>query len=257
MTISDSLYFMYDGINSQDMGIVNCHLDSGMQQETFLASRSIKEQKVRGKSSPYFIELEPSPLTLKLTLAFEDSFDEDGLRAVSRWLNTDFYKPLIFSESPERIFYALYIDDNQLTHAISRGYITITFRCSSPYTFSPVYTSPVYDLSYNTINGTEIEIINSGDLNMDAIITIQVINGGTFSIINKSDSGKTISFSNIADNETITIDTEHEEIETDIANTYRFSNMTGEFYNFIRGINRLQILGNIKAQLTYEFKTLF
>ena len=259
MAVSESLKFFYDGVDFYEKyNLLNIHIDSGMFQETFLASRNIKEQKIRGNNKPYFQEIEDGVLSLKLTIGFENGFDEDKLRSLARDLKKDFYRKLIFSENPERVFFAILVDEPTLVHTGNNvGYISCSFRCDSPYTYSNTYTSKLYDLSSNTSQGTEIIFTNNGDLPCDAIIQVQVIDNNSFSIVNKSDSGKTISFSSLSDNEIITIDTENEEVETSLPDLHRFSNMTGDFYDFPIGINRLQIFGNIILQFKYEFKRLF
>jgi phage-related protein len=132
---------------------------------------------------------------------------------------------------------------------------SITFQTSHPWSFSPVYKSEIYDLSLNTVDGTVIQLKNSGDLPLQPIITVQLISETDFSIQNLSDSGKYLSFSGLQPNETITIDIENEDIQSD-AQFYRFNNMLGEYISFPRGVNNLLIKGNIKIQFTYEFRIL-
>lgn len=253
--ISESLYFTYDNVNFyEQFGIINCKIQSGMFEENFIATREIIEQKIRGKS-PYFVEMQDFPIELKLTFAFYDGFDQDNIRAVARALKKDFYCPLVFSELNDHIFYAICVDDSQLFHTGNNsGYITLTFRCNSQYSFSPIYSTNIYDLSSNPITGTEIQLINNGDVEMYSILTVQVISGGEFSIINKSKGGEKISFSNLSNNETLTINTEIEDIQSDIPSTFRIDNMSidSEFITFDRGVSRLQIYGNVKIQVKYE-----
>lgn len=259
--ISESLYFTYDNINFyEEFGIINVHVDSsGLYEENFLANREIIEQKIRGKSSPYFIEMQDFPLELKLSFAFNDGFDKDKIRSLARALKKDYYCPLIFSESIDQIFFAICTDDSQLIHnGNGDGYITLTFRCNSPYSYSPIYSSPLYDLSSNPIGGTELIIINNGDIDCHLLITVQVISGGSFSIVNKSNGGELISFTSIGDLETLTINTENESIQSDLPLTYRLDNMSSSsvFILLKRGINRLQIYGNVKIQFKYEARFL-
>jgi len=260
LAMLESLYFIYDNINFyEQFGIINCHIQSGLFEENFLANREIIEEKIRGRYNPYFIEIQEYPLELKLSFAFYDGFDKEKLNAVARALKKKYYCPLIFSENLDRIFYAICVDNPQLIHTgLGTGYIELTFRCNSPYVYSPVYISNLYDLSSNIIDGTEITLINNGDMEMFSILTIQVINSGDFSIVKKSDGGKLFSMTDLSDNETITIDTENENIQSDIPLTYRYDNMTlgSEFLTFPRGVNKLQIYGNIKLQVKYEYRFL-
>jgi len=261
MSISESLYFTYDGINFyEEFGIMNIHVDnSGLYQETFLSNRNIIEQTTRYNQKPYFIEAIESPKQIQVSFAFYNGFDEDKLHAVARALKKDYYCPLIFSENPDKIYYALCIDENNLIHTgNSQGYISLQFRLNSPYVFSPVYSTVLYDLSSNEVGGTNITLTNSGDINMFFVATIQVISGGTFSIVNLSDGGKKMSFTGIANNEIITINTENEDITTDQILTYRYDKLSSDsvFMTIPYGINSLQIYGNVKLQFYYEFRFL-
>jgi predicted phage tail component-like protein len=235
------------------------HIDSGMYQETFLSTRNIIEQETRYNSKPYFIEAKEQPRQIQVSFAFYDGFDEDKLHAVARALKKDYYSPLIFSENPDKIYYALCIDENNLIHTgTEQGYITLTFRLNSPYCFSPVYSSPLYDLSTNPAVGTNITLVNQGDIDMYFVATIQVISGGSFSIVNNTDGGKKMSFTGISNNEILTINTELEDITTDQIATYRYDKLSSDsvFMTIPYGANVLTVTGAVKIQFSYEFRFL-
>lgn len=52
MTIAESLYFVYDGIRSDEMGLINVNMSSGMQEQIFLPEQSLKEVTIRGRDTP-------------------------------------------------------------------------------------------------------------------------------------------------------------------------------------------------------------
>lgn len=166
MTIRESLYFSYDGKKSIDYGIINVNISTGMQEEPFAYSRSIMEDKIRGRSKPYFKGIKKEPLSFTVNFAFEDTWDEEKIKEIKRWLTEqDYYKPLYFSEDVERIYYALVVDDPVLIHnCLKQGYVTLTFRCNDAYAYSPVYTSREYywDESPVVINKNNF---SSGQLN--------------------------------------------------------------------------------------------
>lgn len=157
MTIRDSLYFIYDGIESKRFNIANVTLDGGMQEEYFASSRSIVEDKTRGRSKPNFQRIEREPLTLSVSFAFEDTWDERTIQEVRRWLTeTDYYKPLIFSNHPEKIYYALCTDNPVLIHnGLKQGYMNLTFRCNDAYAYSPLSLSKVYDWDETVVTVSE------------------------------------------------------------------------------------------------------
>lgn len=252
--ITESLHFTFDGINSHEaFGIMNVNVNSGgLLQEAFLPRRSVLKSTIRGGKT-YFHDIEQSNLSFSVSFVFKDSFDEEQIRAVARWLNVDYYKPLIFSEQPDRIYYAIPVEDSQLIHnGLKQGYLQLTFSCSHPWSFSPAYTTQVHDLADNTAEGTEIIIANNGDLTTYPIISVTVLSGNTFSVLNKT-TGKSIAFNNMTEDESIRIDCENQDIVSDLPGAYRFEDMEGEYIALVRGNNRLQVYGNISIQFKYEF----
>lgn len=133
----EGIHFSYDGVKSVDMGLLNCKIDGGMFEETFLASREIQETKINGNNKPYFSKVGFEPLEFKLTFAFEHSYDERKIREVARWLNQEYYKPFYTIDNPDRIFYCMLVGDSNLVHTGNKeGYIELTFRCDSPYSYT-------------------------------------------------------------------------------------------------------------------------
>ncbi|WP_010498398.1 distal tail protein Dit [Paenibacillus elgii] len=144
--MKEGIDFYYDGVYSLDMGLINCKVESGFFEEPFLSQREIHEISVRGRDKPYFQGVKRSPLSFSLTFAFVDYYDEEKIRAVARWLNKDNYKPFYTSDNPERIFYCMLESESTLLHnGLKQGYVNLKFRCDSPYSYSPVYTSKLYE----------------------------------------------------------------------------------------------------------------
>ncbi|MCY9517221.1 distal tail protein Dit [Paenibacillus apiarius] len=147
MTIRSSESFSYAGIKCSDYGIVNVNINSGMLEEPFAAPRTLQEVSIGGRGKPYFQGIAKDPLKFQVSFAFEQTWNTRQIREIARWLTEqDYYKELIFSSDPERVFYALAVDEPTLVHnALSQGYVNLTFRCDSPYSYSPVYSSPWYE----------------------------------------------------------------------------------------------------------------
>lgn len=156
MTVKESLYFSYDGKKSKDFGIINVTNTTGLLEESFVSEIEIKEVYVRGNDKPYFQEIMRRPLVLTLNFAFEDKWDNDKIRDVARWLSQTYYKPLWFSDNPNRIYYCLLDSSSKLLHnGLKQGHVELQMRCNSPYTYSPQYASPVYDFSMKNVNYQE------------------------------------------------------------------------------------------------------
>ncbi|EPY05357.1 phage-like protein [Paenibacillus alvei TS-15] len=155
--IRDSMYFSYAGKKSSDFGIINVTIgDNMMLEEPLASSREILEESIKGSTRPYFQGMKKSPFRFSVSFAFEDTWDTDKIREVARWLTEqDYYKELYFSSDPERIFYAIVVDEPTLVHnSLSQGYMNLTFRCDSPYSYSPTYLSPVYEWRESLIDST-------------------------------------------------------------------------------------------------------
>jgi len=245
---------MFNNINSQDMGVLNCSISSGLYEEPFIGTKNIIQETIRGRSQPYFMGVETESKEFDLTLALPENFTTEQLREIARWLETGFFVPLVFSDDPEKIYYCMLQSDSQIHHTGNNGYLTVSMLCNSQYSYSPVYSSSQYDLSSNPTTGQEIILTNNGDVDCHLLTTIQVINGGSFSIVNKSDGGKSFSMTSIGDLETITINTENESVQSDLPFIYRIDNITSgsKFFTVPRGVNHLQIFGNVKMQIKYE-----
>ena len=257
MSIKESLYFTYDGINSQDLGIINCHVETGLYQEPFLANRELVQVKIRYNDKPLFQRIKKNQIEFKLSFAFEDTWDEQSIRKIARLFDKDFYAPMIFSSNPEVIYYCLCVDDSEKIHTgLRQGYLQLQFICDSSYAYSPTYSTEVYDLTDNPPEGTIITIQNKGDVPIKPVIKVEIIDGSSFSIQNMSNSGKTLSFSGLDVGEVLELNGEYEDITTSKPLTYRFDAMSGDFLELVYGVNNLKILGKIKIQFIYEYKIL-
>jgi len=257
MPIVESLYFMYDGISSQDMGIINCSVDkSGLQSETFFAESEIKEVSTRYNDRPFFQGIIRKPIVLSLQFAFVDTWDNDKLRATARWLCQDYYKEMSFSDNPDIKYYTIANGSVDLVHnSLKQGYINISFRNIDNCKYSPIYVSEQYNLSTNPVS-TTITFENLGDLDCQPILYLTKINDGNISIINNSNGGETFTLTSLTSNEELLIDNEHQDISTSIPDTYRYDNHNGIFLNMKRGVNNIQIVGTCKIQFKYQFKLL-
>jgi phage-related protein len=259
--IRQSLYFTYAGIRSDDMGVVNVNISSGMQSEPFAASISIREVVIKGNSRPYFQGIQQSPLEFTVTFAFNSTFTSDDLRAVSRWLyEPNFYSPLQFfdgtGEDLNQIYYALFVGEPEIVHnSANAGYINLKVRCNDAYAYSGIYTSEIYDYTTNSVGGTSYVFENLGDVETQPLVIVEIVSGSTFTITNTSDSGKVLSFTGLGVSEVVTIDCENEIIASSLG-LDRYDNMTtsSDFFKIPRGFNYMNIKGNVKIQWKYENK---
>lgn len=152
MITKHSIYFSFNGINSQDYGIINISTKSGLYEESFVASRKINEVKIRNKNRPYYQDTESEPLSFDVEFLFEDAWDDDKIREVARWLVQPYFCPLIFSESPEKVYWVILEGDSSVVHnGCKMGYVSLKFRAKDSYIYSPTYQSQTYTTSIEDI----------------------------------------------------------------------------------------------------------
>jgi len=256
LTIRASEYFIFNNEYSTNYGVKNCNIQTGLQEEIFTYSREIISTQIKGKDNPYLQYIKPSPLKFNVTLFFEDNFDFDKLNKLVYLLNQPYYVPMIFSEDLYKVYYVLLSDDSNLNHnCLNQGYVTLTFICNSPYSFSPIYKSQLYDLSSNPTY-TDIEFVNSGFVSCTPELYIKKVNNGDFSIINLSDVGKEFKFTSLIDDEEISVNNEHEIINTSLLATFRYDNFNMNFLSLPRGRNILKVTGTAIFYFQYQFKFL-
>ncbi|MBP1932946.1 phage tail domain-containing protein [Ammoniphilus resinae] len=257
MAILEADYFSYAGEKSSDYGIRNIIIGSGLQEEPFLSEQRIKEVKIRGNDKPYYMGIERFPLTFPMSFIFEDNWDESEIRSVARWLSEQtYYQPLFFSNNINRIFYALPVESSQLIHnGLRQGYVTMTWRCDAPWSYSPIYET-VHDFSNNTTEGTELIFTNYGDMPCEPELFIYKVGMGDISIVNQSDGSMEFKFSSLADSETVYVHNENQYIETDLPLTYRYENFNNQYLSLYRGVNRLKVYGNCQLKFRYRFRTI-
>jgi phage-related protein len=261
MTIRESEYFIFAGEQSDTIyGIRNVNISSGMQEEPFVAPRQLRETKIRDRDKPYFNGIDYEPLQFQLSFAFDDYFDDDKVRAVARWLTDhNYYKPLKFSSNPTRTFYCMVVDSPQLIHnTLKQGYITLAVRCNSPYSVTD-YREKIYNLSSNIVDGTDITFENLGDLPIKPKLTILKYGTGDDIVIrNDTDGGNEFILSNLADQETVVVNGETEDIISDLPGIYHYDDhIGGYFLKLLYGKNYLNVSGNCELKFTYQFKNLF
>lgn len=155
LPIRSSEYFSFNGTSSKDFDIYNVNITSGLMEEPFLPTAEVIARRIPGRDKGYFQRKELEPLKFDIVALIDGTLTRDNLRAIARWLNTDYYKPLWFSDEPERIFYAIYTGESILKHNGKQGYITLQFTCDSPYSYSPDIVSEEYYLTSHYLSYTD------------------------------------------------------------------------------------------------------
>lgn len=248
----ESLGIVYNGVNLLAENGVQIYDESGLFSETFVASKKIIEEKIRGRDEPYFFGVERDPISFRLSFWFDENLSEERKRYFARILDQDYYCPLYTIDNPNRIYYAMCVDDSQHIHnGVQMGYVTLNFRTNSPYAYSPVYVEE-YDLSNNTANGAEIVFTNNGDVECKPIVEIKMVENGNFSIINTTNRGEEFKFVNLQKDELVIVDCTSEEIESNVKP--RFDDFNDNYLSLVHGNNYLKVYGKCILTFRYQFK---
>lgn len=253
----EAIHFSYGGVYSTDMGLINVNIGDGMLEEPFLPNRQIKEISIRGKNKPYFQEVVSSPLSFPVSFAFQDRYNEKKIREIARWLSPDYYKPFFTTDNLNRVWFCMPIEDSILVHnSLKQGYVELTMRCDSPYTYSQLIISPEYDFSNVDSLGYPFSFDNLGDKILKPEMWITKIDNGDISIVNTTNGNKEFKFVDLIDGENLYISNENEFIKTDLTMVYRYDYFNNQFLEFVVGKNNLVAYGNFKMKLRYRFTTL-
>lgn len=246
---------MYDGKRSDSFNICNVSINSGLYEEPFVSSRSLVETSIKGNDKPYLNWIKPEPLVLDLAFAFLTPWDDDSIQDVKEWLSQNYYKPLIFSDDVDRLYYCVLISDPKILHnGLCEGYCTLQFRCDGAYSYSPVYID-YWDLSDNT-NSIIKEVKNLSKIECKPTLEIIKIDAGDFTINNLSNGNAEFKFTGLLNNEIITVNNDSRRIDTNNPGTYRYDTFNDNYLSLPKGINRLKITGKCKINIKYQFKFL-
>lgn len=253
--------FTFNGISSEDMGVMMINPSSGLYEETFLPSRNIIDTSVFKGKKRYFKGVEIEPLSFSMAIWIKDWRDRNNIRAIARWLWTDFYCPLWFNNEPEKIYYAMVTGEPKLIHnGLREGFIELTFRCKDAYRYSPKKTYDFY------VDGEETwNFFNEGDATIRPFLKITQIGDKIPIIIRNITDNKEFIITNVLANEIVTVDCENEMIvssqEYNSRYLYDFHNdywldFQGEEARECNSNYEIQFQGNYKIEFSVEYKYL-
>lgn len=136
--------FTFDGIDSTNFGVKMVRVgESGFIPETIIGDGSITEVEHRADFKPQFQRMSRSPIEFNKQIVLLDEqgnakkWTEQDRLDIFSWLFHSEYKPLIFEDRPEVVYYVIATSNLTLNTMNERGYIDITFRSNSPYPFRP------------------------------------------------------------------------------------------------------------------------
>jgi predicted phage tail component-like protein len=252
------LNFKYDGIDNDYYGVSLVRVSSGLTEFNFGVNRNIIEEKLKGKN-PYDFGNDEEPISFTLTIAKIDQNDLkwslENRKDISKWLFQEDYKPLIFEDNPEIVFYCRAIKGQRFDNCSKEGYIDIEMRCNAPY----VYSNPT-TIAYDLTNKSEQIITINNISNVDDFYFPEVefeLTGTTtgFSIINNTDKGREFKFTGLTPLEIVYTNNETRNIISSLESTdiYRYDNFNKNWLRLLCGENILKISGGCKVKVRNNF----
>lgn len=250
--IRESIHFWFNGRKSTDFNIQNVSIGGGAYEESMSSGKTIIEDYPNQAQMPYFHGVQKEPKQFEVSFYFEKTWNKNLIDEIIRWLNVDEYKKLYFEADIDRVFYAMPISDLSLIHnGLEDGYVNITFRCDSPYSFSHELFTPILEMK--KIPEHVVEITNLGYYNIRPRVWIKKISKGDILINNLTHKNLRTKFKNIDIEEELIIDGKTEIITTSKENTYRYDDFNDIYVELVYGKNRLKISDNVKVQFYYEY----
>ena len=250
-TIKEEFYFTFDGINSEDLGLMAVDLSGGLYEEIFGATRTVEETQTMKRPTRIFHGIKEEPRAFDLNLAFEEGYTDESIDEVARWLFKDYYRPLFFNNKQDRMMFAIISGDSSISHnGLQQGYITVSVQTNSPYLFSQEKTG-----SKRITTSGSLVLSNAGHLDTYPEFSIDKVGNGDLQI---TVDGRTVLITNLKDGESIYINTLKGIIKTDIIGEYRYNNiMAGDLEDLFLGIGNKEYVINGGATISHRYREMY
>lgn len=248
------IHFNFDGKWSYDMGVYKANIQGGLFEDAIISDKTILEERVEGRNTPYFYGVDYSPTSMTFSIMFEDNLTTTKKREVLRWLNQDSYKPLYMKDDSERIWNVMVTNDANVIHnGLRSGYIELNFQANHPHTLMPKKSSKVHIIRQNKGSKT-IEFENKGDFDCLPEVHITKYGSGDLQIRNLTNDTGIFGFKGLIEGEKLVVDCAHKTIETNEIR-HRYGDFTNNYLIMKRGVNILNVTGDCDLQFKAVFQT--
>lgn len=180
-------------------------------------------------------------------------FNDQIIEEVALWLRTNYYRPFYFENRPDRLMYAMVVDESLTSHMgvpdNNEGFIKIRVQTNSSRLFSPAILT-----SKEIVNESpkEITIKNSGH---EAVFPeVSIHSQCTDLIIESIVKGKITNIfeiHNLTIGEELYLDCYRETIESDIVGVFHYNDTIGHFPELPTGESTIKVTGKCTIQLRY------
>jgi phage-related protein len=266
-----SQYFIFDNINSIDMGLHVVRLDGGMIPTPVSGGRSIVKEKTPFRDVPYRYRTDLDVMTFTVTFSpLEGEWTDEFRFKIFKWLNSRNPKSFQTCDSLAKMCYVTCVNPQEVFVAgNNQGYVTMSFEATTNYWLSPIEIA-TYDLSdigttptiITMENRSNVEDARTGEFIYYPELEIQLVGNVTgFTLYNQSDGNRAFGFSGLTVGETIFINNQNKQIISDISETtYRLDKMlySKNFFYLVYGENRINVVctggtGGVVIQSKMQF----
>ena len=253
-----SEYFIFDGIKSQDMEeMYLIRMESGLVTSPFFGGQDVEEEWVGNRITPYDYGTQLNPIEFTIQISPLDKEWTPQIRnAIGRWLVHRDYKLFQTADDLGKYYYARCIEAPNFQLASNRGYLELTFRTNSAYSWSPIYIES-FDLIDN-VKTTTIELDNLSNINQNykPKVEIEMVGSTDVTLKNLSNGGKIFEFKDLFDGEIVSVDSENEEIVSSRVTSNPFAKFNGEWLELVYGRNAIQVSGKCRIRVKSQFPIL-
>jgi phage-related protein len=252
----DSVYFVADGEKSSDYGVLLVKTESGLIGEPFMGNREIISESVPGQPIDYIYDFKERSFSIKITLTLDDGlyWTTEKRREISRWLGKRKFFPFYSTDDINKVYFLTLDGDSELlTNGLQQGFLNLTFRSLSPYTYTDFYEER---LDFSTItSSTTFTLTNHGDMDLyPPSMTITKYGDGDISIKNTSDGGRLFKFTGLVDGEVLMINNEERHIETSLSGINRYDAFNGNYLKLLAySVNHMEITGTCTIALKHRY----
>lgn len=247
--------FIFKNIPSETYNLYISSPDGGMIQTAGSGDVELLTQKVFRNPKPYLLGVQQSPvLSFDVQFTSPDELMVEDIRQIQAWLfgQSEYQKLQVQQFDMSDVYFNCFITSPQIIKVgnVIKG-IAGTVICDSPFAWSFPKTAT---RNYTSLADETIVINNTSDNNYYTYPTILATVdtfGGDFSITNNTDNGRVFSFTDLLQDEVLTIDNERS-IITSSTGLRRLSNFNKNWFRLVRGVNSLTIFGNV-SQLKFTY----
>lgn len=247
----ESMYFIFDGVKSSDMGLYNVRIDEGGFIETpYWGGANVDEERLKNRLTPYDygLDLEPIEFSVQFALLDKDlkprKWSPQERNKVARWLigDRERYKAFQTSDDLGKFYYVKCVSGGNLNLMNTEGYTELTFRSNSCYAWSPTYIDNFNLGDNNTTQIIELENRSNVLKYYHPKVEIEFIDTDV-QIKNLSDGGRVFELKDLKSNEIVSIDNENQIMISNNPLSNPFSQFNRNWLRLVYGVNRLEVKG--------------